>query len=646
MCDDQQSGHQPEIAGSGLSRRNFLHGTAAVAAATALFREIPRLPLRSAARPVASDGGAAYSMAMHVHSSFSEFDGSMQSQLFQAAANTVDVLWWTDHDFRMEGTRYRDIVHFTSLDHEKGGPGQGGPWKWEQVESGPLTVGSGGGIVSVPCSPNDPVFGGSMHLTAKSTSQQTAKFGYLADSQHAQFDYQDNLTGQTLEIDVLLESGWQNGYLELLITTSYHEAAGLRPAGNYSLSYRFVPDGAASRTALGNMGVITIPVKSAGGHNWYTATLTPSDDIAALWPDLDYRDFSLYLLTLSAASEGDQVNGYFDYLRFNRSLSGDAAFQQQAEMAGALALQYPSVQQQQGLEVSLDQPHMSWFGTGVAVPDYNGVGLSNYTQFLTETVVPQIHANDGLVSYNHPFGASFFRPPFKEARQDQMLVATAQALLPGPSRPAALGADLLEVGYPLREGCDLAHHVALWDIMSRNAIFLTGNGTSDDHWGQNWFGEVNNWITWAWAATSSQASLLAALAAGRAWCGSLSGFRGSLDLLVDGSSPMGSVSISKAATRQAALTATSVPAGGSVQLLQGTVDYAGTSALAANTRVIASYPARDLASGSVTTSVDNSRGSFIRSQVLNSGGATVGLSNPAWLLRSPPPGGIPAARAA
>jgi hypothetical protein len=188
--------------------------------------------------------------------------------------------------------------------------------------------------------------------------------------------------------------------------------------------------------------------------------------------------------------------------------------------------------------------------------------------------------------------------------------------------------------------------VALWDIMSRNALFLTGNGTSDDHWGQNWFGEVNNWITWVWAATSSQASLLAALAAGRTWCGSLSGFRGSLDLLVDGSSPMGSVSISAAATRQGALTATSVPAGGSVQLLQGIVDYAGTRALAANTRVIASYPARDLASGSVTTKVDNSRGSFIRSQVLNSSGAIVGLSNPAWLLRNPPPGGIPAARAA
>jgi hypothetical protein len=36
----------------------------------------------------------------------------------------------------------------------------------------------------------------------------------------------------------------------------------------------------------------------------------------------------------------------------------------------------------------------------------------------------------------------------------------------------------------------------------------------------------------------------------------------------------------------------------------------------------------------------------VRTQVLNSTRAIVGLSNPVWLLRNPPPGGIPAPRAA
>ncbi len=80
-------------------------------------------------------------------------------------------------------------------------------------------------------------------------------------------------------------------------------------------------------------------------------------------------------------------------------------------------------------------------------------------------------------------------------------------------------------------------------------------------------------------------------------------------------------------------------------MLQGAVDYAGAAALSANTKIIAAYPTSQLASGSVTLSVSNQAGSFLRTQVLNSDGDVIGLSNPVWLLRSAPPGGIPAARA-
>jgi hypothetical protein len=180
MCDDQGAGSGQAAAESGISRRRALHATAAVAAAAALPR-IPlpaRLPLRPAAREATADGKSAFSMAMHVHSSFSEQSGSMDSQLFQAAANSVDVLWWTDHDARMDGIGYRRTVHFTSLTRESGGPGQGGPWIWQRTVSGPLAGGSGGGIVEHPCSPNDPVGGGSLHLAAGSKTTATAKYGY------------------------------------------------------------------------------------------------------------------------------------------------------------------------------------------------------------------------------------------------------------------------------------------------------------------------------------------------------------------------------------------------------------------------------------------------------------------------------------
>jgi hypothetical protein len=640
--ESAEPGGRQGSAEPGLSRRGFLHGTAAAAAAAGVFGRYPGLAARPAAREITGDGTSAYSMAMHVHSSFSEQNGSMDAQLFQATRNAVDVLWWTDHDHRMLGLDYRKTVHFTSLTSESGGPGEGNAWVWTKAESGPLASGSGG-IVTSPSSPSDPVAGGSMHLAAKSTGTTTASFGYYADCHPAGWNYRDNLTGQSLTIDVLLTSGWSHGYLELLIATSYHEAAGGRPAGNYTLSYRFVPGSApARRTASGNAGVITVP---ASPGTWTTATLTPSGDIAALWPDLDYRDFALWGLTLTAASNGDQVSGYFDYLRFTRRISGESFLLQQMNMESLLQPKYPAVTQRQGLEVSWFLPHINWFGGNVVVPGYGSTTWKTYASFLQTTVVPQIHSSGGLVSYNHPYGYNS-GPLLPTTQQDTLLAQVAAKLLPTAKAPAAIGADLLEVGYKLRGGCDLAHHVALWDVLSRNAVFLTGNGTNDDHAGVNWHGITNNWFTSVWAASRTEAALLRALGAGRAWCASLSAYRGSLDLLVDGSCPMGSVSVSTVRTRKLAASATGVPAGGSLQVLRGTVDYAGTAGLAANTQAVASYSAKQLAGGKVTLEIDTSKSRFVRTQVRNSSGAVIALSNPVWLLRSAPPGGIPPLRAA
>jgi hypothetical protein len=658
MCDDHAAPMPPDRQVPGPTRRTFLHGAAAVAAGAALLRPgtargaagrpMRLSPLGASARPLAADGTSAYSMAMHIHSSFSEQSGSMESQLYQATTNEVDVLWWTDHDARMDGIGYRDQVHFTSLTQESGAPGQGGAWKWQQRESGSLTSTSGGGIVQNPCSPNDPVVGGSLHLSAQSKSGAPASFGYYANCHPAGWNYRDNLTGQSLLIDVLLASGWNQGYLELLIVSSYHEATSGRPAGTYTLSYRFVPASqSAGRTAQGINGVITVPVQPTGSDPWYTATLTPSDDIAALWPDLDYRDFALWELTLSAVSTGQQVEGYFDYLRFDRTMSGEAFLSQQQAMEAVLASKYPAVTQQQGLEVSWLLPHLNWFGGKVTMPDYGTTTPRHYTKYLAGTLVPQTHAAGGLISYNHPYGYTH-GPRLSDAAQNAKLQEVASAILPDGSTPAVLGSDLLEVGYNLRGGCDLAHHVALWDIMSRNAIFLTGNGTSDDHFGVDWHGSstANNFITSVWAPSTQQKDLLAALAAGRAWFASLSGFHGTLDLTADGSATMGSASVSTVASRKLSIDVTGVPSGGSLQVLQGGVDYAGQGGLSGNTQVVATYPAGQLRGQPVNLNVSNQDSSFVRTQVLNSAGQVVALSNPVWLLRAAPPGGIPPARQA
>jgi hypothetical protein len=63
-------------------------------------------------------GSELITMAMHVHASFSERTGSMEAQLSEAEANNVNVLWWTEHDWRMAATCYRTQVSFDSLTDE------------------------------------------------------------------------------------------------------------------------------------------------------------------------------------------------------------------------------------------------------------------------------------------------------------------------------------------------------------------------------------------------------------------------------------------------------------------------------------------------------------------------------------------------
>lgn len=627
MCGDPET--------SELSRRNFLRA-GAVAATTAALGLRLELPARSA---MAAPGGElASAMAMHIHSSFSEQYGSMEAHLFQARQNAVDVLWWTDHDFRMTGRGYRKTVHFTSLTAESGGPGEASAWHWEPQNSGSLAAGWTGGIVDSPASPRDTVARGSLQLRAQSKGSAAATVGFYANSHPAGWNYHCSLLGQSLAIEVLPVSVGPHAYLEIKVTTSYHHApGGRRPAGNYVLSYRL--GGAAavgSRVATGLTGVVTLPVSTG---RWNSVVLRPAEDIAALWPDLDSRDFALYGLNLNAVCSGKAVAaGNFDYLRFTRS-SGELQLHTQVQMMQSYAPSYPGVTQRRGLEISYYQPHINWFGGAVTFPQYGRLTKQGYLDYLKNTAIPQIHAAGGLASYNHPFGMAG-GPPLPKATQDQQLAALAAAML----GDGAVGCDILEVGYTHRAGIDLAHHVGLWDVLSRNARFITGNGATDDHMAVDWAALGNNWTTSTWSGNRSEASLLSALAAGRAWTSSLSRYRGNMDLLVDGSCPMGSASVSSVSSRRLTATATDVPAGGSLQVLQGKVDYAGRADCRPNSRVVSAYRAGQLAGGAVTTAVDTTADSYVRTQVLDSSGAVVGLSNPVWLLRHAPPGGIPGHR--
>ena len=81
-----------------------------------------------------SDPVRAWTMAMHVHSCFSEGTASMESQLDQAAQTGVDVLWWSEHEFRMQAAGARQVVHFNGASEAENGIS----WTWAAASTGTL----------------------------------------------------------------------------------------------------------------------------------------------------------------------------------------------------------------------------------------------------------------------------------------------------------------------------------------------------------------------------------------------------------------------------------------------------------------------------------------------------------------------------
>jgi hypothetical protein len=582
-------------------------------------------------------------MAMHVHASFSEGRASMHSQIAEAAANGLDVIWWTEHDWRMSGHAYRSVVSFDSLTSDMEA---GKPWVWL-----PKTIGSpaasAGGIVSAPLSPNDPSQVGAMHVMCRATSStKPATFQYLANAGPSRLNQRANLTGQKVSIDVYAASVSADAWLELLMSVSYRPKVGARPAGGYQISYRF-GSAPASRTvdsASSLLGVVTVPVSQGSYHS---VVLDPVSDIAAIWPDLvSPGDNGLYDIYLGAiARAGATAEGYFDHLVFDRSkTAGDQPLAVQAGFVTALAPLYPSVVQYAAQEISYWEEHLNQFGGTQHLHDYSGYpkvesGQPNYA--FSTSMADLIHSMGGLVSINHPFGP-VGNPVSVPADQDAKLRKIAAALL----QNKAVHADIVEVGLRQRGSASLETHLALGDTLWRNGYWLTATGVNDDHGGLSgsWHHDPNRFFTTAWASSVAEADLVSALAVGQTFVTELGTWNGNADIKVDGVVPMGAVSVRPTLTsRTLLIAATSLPPGSTVEIVQGPVDYGGPGDPQPRSAVVATLPAAAFSSGSATVVVDTRTSSFVRAAFYAADGHRYAFTNPIWLLhetaRTPVPAG-------
>ncbi len=628
-----------------LTRRRFLSRSGLVAAG---FVGIPLLRDRAIAFPATAQrplvGFRDYAMAMHIHASFSEGKGSMHAQLSEAAANNVDVLWWTEHDWRMSAHAYRLVVHFDSLTQESEA---GRPWLWQpQIAGNPTAV--AGGIVTSPVSINDTGSPGALHALCVAATAP-ASYRYYANAGQARFNQRSNITGQTLSVDVFPSSVGPDGWLEVLVSLSQRPAVGGRPAGQYQLSYRLstTPSGHRLDGTSSLLGVVDVHVTPG---QYQTVVLDPAADVAALWPDLVAPgDNGLFDLWLGAsARNGATAEGYFDHLVFARNASaGQQPLAVQAGLITAYSPLFPQIVQLAAQEASYFDQHVNLFGGDLSLYDYNqypnvwgNAGNLPFATYLSDLV----HASGGLSSLNHPFGPA--ESPGRLVPDQTALRRTLFAKLLAAN---VCNVDIIELGYRQRGGATLETHLALGDCLWRNGFYLTATGVSDDHTGgvKQWLKNPNRFITSAWANSAAEGDLSASLRSGRIYCGELGAGAAALDLIIDGVAPMGSVSVRpELAMRTLQVTALGLPAGSSVEVVQGTVDYAGTRDPDPGSRVIATLPAAAFAVGVATLQIDTTASTFVRCAVISGTGKRVSFTNPVWLLHEPSRRPVPSERVA
>jgi len=588
-----------------LSRRRLLGLAAGVGIGAGIGVGAIGIPAttRAARRPGLHTDPA--SMAMHIHACFSEGQASMHAQLHEAQQRGIDVIWWTEHDFRMQAHGYRQAVHFdgmTELENDL-------EWTWHESRFGDPRQATAA-FVTDPHTPDEP--GRALQLRVRADSATWAGIEYEGIARNSR--YTTCLVDTTLELDVLAQSVGPDAELVVEIASSYRPASGGRPAGQYVLQYRVGATGGRSTEQDGLLGVVPV----GAGQAWQRLSLRPVDDIAALWPDIVAGDSGLLRLRLLArAKAGATAVGAFDRLRFVRSGRADA-LGLQAELVRRYASRYPDVRQIQSAELSLVR-HLNTFGGDLSLPDYDDdLPYKDNSVSAAEAMVRRVHSYGGIASYNHPLGAS--------AKELASLLVSSHNL----------GADAIEVGY--RQDIEKVSYA--YDVAARNAVFVTAIGVTDDHSGKPWLSQRTRWISSAWAPTTETADLVRAIGAGRLWFWDLGGWGGTFDIVAHGKPAMGGVLVTSDQRVAVDVLATDLPANGSLDIVVGQVDRAGPTVPEPAT-VLHTSPARQVRDGHRSIDLSPGAGQYVRAVVRDGAGTVVGYSNPLWVLPEEPPTGVP-----
>jgi hypothetical protein len=591
---------------------------------------------------------SAYSVQMHLHGSFSEGEGSIDSHLHEAKGVGVDVIWWSDHDWRIGSYRHVSSFSFEALE-EPLDRAESWTAQFPKEKSGRKSWRSGeppaAGMTANAELTRDRALEGeqSLRIEGKNDGENYETYVLAFEATRAR-EKRPLASDITLHIGMFPESAGTNGRGIVVVKLSEHPSGSDRALMSYSI--RYVLDNAATEPQrFGN--VYQVPLGYVT-NSWNRFELEITQDAARGFPSIRGEDNSLVQVSIGIESRKRKLTRVlFDDFRIEQSLAGGQAFEAQQRLIDEIALDYPTIRQLQGVEVSYLGPHINVFAVDTALPDYDlliaesGISLANVDKrdymelrrLVVKRIVQAVHRTGGLVSLNHRLGpkrAGVIRSSLaSELRQHREKVA--QDLV----RTGAYRADLLEVGYRHRGGHDLADHLWLWDELAKNGLHLVGTGVSDSHGGttQRWLEGTNNFVSWVYADAPDKPELIDGMRRGRVFFGDIVDFDGTVDLATDRGLVMGQIVLTDRADASVTFEATGLDAGDQIQVVESgrtTSRHRAKGSTFSHTERFALTPDQP---------------AVVRFEVYDATGKAKVFSNPITFVRHSKDG-IPAARAA
>ena len=375
----------------------------------------------------------AYPMHLHLHCSH-EPTASIGSHMSHAKELGICHIWTTEHDTRM-GKKAKDIPFFAFCEKQlfvtlengaKAGfqeeEGNTGTYNFEENEKGI-----------------------SLWLIAKENELESMLF-YSIGKRHC-----DPLFSQlAISLDAEIERVHENGcvVIEFVLSAqppSYKQAKLCYVMGE-------LPQ------AEENIQYLPFPEKKDGVYQ-FNLTKDAGEEIGGL----DNALCNIRLLVENGAKM------QFHSLSFDRALNFQEVREEQIKLAQKLGKKW-GVTPFVAFEITGAGNHKNCFSTKVPVIDYREFDY----KVSNEQAIAHVKEHGGIFSWNHPF------TPYskREESRESIIAEVAQKLIDN----RVYGASIMEVGFPFgRDGFEAKDYLNLWDMLSENGIFITGDGDSDNH---------------------------------------------------------------------------------------------------------------------------------------------------------------------